>query len=148
MPGQDGAGVLGSGRALERGLQQIAAHAQGGQSGAQAGPGRRAGAEPDVLLGLVGAGLLVLLSLQRGSVAGWTGAALGGAVLIGVGLVQGASAAGAMAAVLLFWGPALLLAELLRRSAVAMMTAMSHPAPGQDVPCPEEVLAAIKRRSS
>ena len=40
------------------------------------------------------------------------------------------------------------LAALLRRSAVAMMTAMSHPAPGQDVPCPEEVLAAIKRRPS
>ncbi len=40
------------------------------------------------------------------------------------------------------------LAELLRRSTMAMMTAMTHPAPGQDVPGPEAVLAAVKRRPS
>jgi uncharacterized protein YbcC (UPF0753/DUF2309 family) len=40
------------------------------------------------------------------------------------------------------------LAELLQRSLVAMMTAMSQPAPGEAVPCAEEVLAAVKRGAS
>jgi hypothetical protein len=39
------------------------------------------------------------------------------------------------------------LAALLHRCAVAMMTAMSQPAPGEDIPCAEEVLAAVKRRA-
>ena len=67
-------------------------------------------------LGIVGAGLLVLLSLQRGAAAGWGAAAIAGALLVGVGLAQGADAIGALTAVLLFWGPALLLAEVLRRA--------------------------------
>jgi len=67
-------------------------------------------------LGLVGSGLLVLASLQRGAATGWGAAAIAGALLLGLGLAGGASAAGALAAVLLFWGPALLLAEVLRRA--------------------------------
>jgi hypothetical protein len=67
-------------------------------------------------LGIVGAGLLVLLSLQRGAAAGWGAAAIAAALLVGIGLAQGADAVGALTAVLLFWGPALLLAEVLRRA--------------------------------
>lgn len=40
------------------------------------------------------------------------------------------------------------LAKLLQRCIVATMTAMTQPAPGESEPCAEEVLAAIKRRSS
>jgi hypothetical protein len=66
-------------------------------------------------LGLVGAGLLVLVSLQRGSAAGWTAAAIAGAALLAIGLVGGADAFGALVAVVLFWGPALALTAVLRR---------------------------------
>ena len=66
-------------------------------------------------LGLVGAGLLVLVSLQRGSPAGWSAAAIAGAALVAIGLVGGAGAFGALVAVVLFWGPALALTEVLRR---------------------------------
>lgn len=37
------------------------------------------------------------------------------------------------------------LAELLRRCLVAMLTAMSQPAPGEVEPCAEDVLTAMKR---
>lgn len=66
-------------------------------------------------LGLVGAGLLVLVSLQRGSASGWAAAAIAGAVLLGIGLAGGADAISALVAVFMFWGPALLLTEVLRR---------------------------------
>jgi hypothetical protein len=38
--------------------------------------------------------------------------------------------------------------ELLRRCVEAMMTAMSQPAPGAQMPCAAEVLAALKRRAT
>ncbi|MGB5835277.1 MAG: putative inorganic carbon transporter subunit DabA [Thiohalocapsa sp.] len=37
------------------------------------------------------------------------------------------------------------LADLLNRSLVAMLTQMSQPAPGDEMPCAEEVLAGMKR---
>jgi hypothetical protein len=67
-------------------------------------------------LGLIGAGLLVLVSLQRGPAAGWGAAAIAGVILLGVGLAGGADALSALVAVLLFWGPALVLTEVLRRT--------------------------------
>ena len=38
------------------------------------------------------------------------------------------------------------LADLLQRCLVAMVTGMNQPAPGDDVPCAEEVLAGMRRR--
>jgi hypothetical protein len=40
------------------------------------------------------------------------------------------------------------LSDLLRLGLMAMLTQMSHPAPGEDVPCAEDVLAALKRGTS
>lgn len=68
-------------------------------------------------LGILGSGVLVLTSLQKGATAAWMSAALGTAVLFAVGLVgdAAAAAAGAIGAALLFWAPALALAEVLRK---------------------------------
>jgi hypothetical protein len=40
------------------------------------------------------------------------------------------------------------LAKLLQRCIATMMTAMTQPSPGKNMPCAEEVLAALKRRPS
>ncbi len=68
------------------------------------------------MIGFIGSGVLVLASLKRGLVFGLTSTGVATAALVLMGLALGQGAAVALGAVLLFWAPALGLAELLRRS--------------------------------
>lgn len=67
------------------------------------------------LFGFIGSAALVLASLKRGAMFGLTAAAVAAAVLLAIGLATGQGPTTAIGAVLLFWAPALALAEMLRR---------------------------------
>lgn len=78
------------------------------------------------LLGIVGSGLLVLTSLRRGSGSAWLAAVIATAVLLVASAAGGAQPAAAALAGLVFWAPAVGLAEILKRSgslSVALQTA-------------------------
>lgn len=74
------------------------------------------------LLGIVGSSLLVLTSLRRGSASAWTGAATATVVLLVASAVGGAQPAAAALAGLVFWAPAVGLAEVLKRSGSLSLT--------------------------
>lgn len=68
------------------------------------------------MIGFVGSGVLVLASLKRGPIFGLTSGGIATAALLLMGLALGQGVEVAVGAVLLFWVPALGLAELLRRT--------------------------------
>lgn len=67
-------------------------------------------------LGIVGSGFLVLTNLRRGSASAWMAAAIATAVLLVAAVSGGANAFSAGLAGLIFWAPAVGLAEVLRRT--------------------------------
>lgn len=67
-------------------------------------------------LGIVGSGVLVLTSLRRGTGVGWAAAAAATIVLFLVAIAGGADPLSAVFAGLVFWAPAVAMAEILRRS--------------------------------
>lgn len=74
------------------------------------------------LLGIVGSSLLVLTSLRRGSASAWTAAATATLVLLVASAAGGAQPAAAALAGLVFWAPAVGLAEVLKRSGSLSLT--------------------------
>jgi len=74
------------------------------------------------LLGVVGSGLLVLTSLRRGSAAAWTAAVTATVVLLAASVAGGAGMLAAALAGLVFWAPAVGLAEILKRSGSLSVT--------------------------
>ncbi|MGD9408143.1 MAG: DUF2232 domain-containing protein [Gammaproteobacteria bacterium] len=68
------------------------------------------------LLGIVGSGLLVLTDLRRGSGAAWSAAAVATLILLLASVAGGAQPLAAILAGLVFWAPAIGLAEVLKRS--------------------------------
>jgi uncharacterized protein YybS (DUF2232 family) len=68
------------------------------------------------LLGIVGSGLLVLTDLRRGSGAAWSAAAVATLILLLASVAGGAQPVAAILAGLVFWAPAIGLAEVLKRS--------------------------------
>lgn len=68
------------------------------------------------LLGIVGSGLLVLTDLRRGSGAAWSAAAVATLILLLASIAGGAQPVAAVLAGLVFWAPAIALAEVLKRS--------------------------------
>ncbi len=80
------------------------------------------------LLGVAGSGLLVLTSLRRGSGAAWLAAAIATLVLLVASAAGGAGVLAAALAGLVFWAPAVGLAEMLKRTgslSVTMQVAMT-----------------------
>jgi hypothetical protein len=67
-------------------------------------------------LGIVGSGFLVLANLRRGSGPAWMAAAIATMVLLAVAVSGGANPVSAGLAGLVFWAPAVGLAEVLRRT--------------------------------
>lgn len=67
-------------------------------------------------LGIVGSGVLVLTSLRRGTGLGWAAAAMATLVLLLVAVAGGADPLSAVFAGLVFWAPAVGMAEVLRKS--------------------------------
>lgn len=72
---------------------------------------------PIPLLVVAGSGLLVLTSLRRSSAAAWAAAVVATLVLVAVSATTGTVLLTAALAALVFWAPALGLAEVLKRSA-------------------------------
>lgn len=67
-------------------------------------------------LGIVGSGFLVLTNLRKGSASAWMAATIATAVLVVAAVAGGANGLAAGLAGLVFWAPAVALAEVLRRT--------------------------------
>jgi len=74
------------------------------------------------LIGVAGSGLLVLTSLRRGSAAAWMAAATATLVLLAASAAGGAGILAAALAGLVFWAPAVGLAEILKRTGSLSVT--------------------------
>ncbi len=74
------------------------------------------------LLGVAGSGLLVMTSLRRGSAAAWLAAATATLVLLVASAAGGAGVLAAALAGLVFWAPAVGLAEILKRTGSLSVT--------------------------
>lgn len=74
------------------------------------------------LLGVLGSGLLVLTSLRRGSASAWIAAVTATLVLLVASVAGGAGMLAATLAGLVFWAPAVGLAELLKRTGSLSVT--------------------------
>lgn len=68
------------------------------------------------LLGILGSALLVLTALRRGSAVAWSGAAIATLILLLASVAGGSPPIAALLAGLVFWAPAVGLAEILKRS--------------------------------
>lgn len=74
------------------------------------------------LLGVAGSGLLVLTSLRRGSATAWIAAVVATLVLLAASMAGGAGILAATLAGLVFWAPAVGLAEILKRTGSLSVT--------------------------